>query len=317
MPPQSTKQEVLIESDFGQRVAEDESASLDAYFVETDTWRRLLSGELDVIYGPKGSGKSALYWLLASKDAELLDRNIILVPVENPRGAPAFKGILADPPASEHEFINLWKLYFLALLSAAFDDYGIEGPKCSQLRNILADEGLVREKATLGKLLGKVAVYVRDMLRPKSIEGALTIEGASGKIVFQDPTDEQLERGFVSVDDLLAQANDALSEYSNFQVWLVLDRLDVAFAENTELEQNALRALFRVYLDLAAYRSINLKIFLRSDIWARITARGFREASHITKHVTIQWEARSLLNLIVRRALHNEVRQNQLRRFTA
>jgi ABC-type lipoprotein export system ATPase subunit len=30
------------------------------YFVETDQWKRLLRGEVDIVYGPKGSGKSAL-----------------------------------------------------------------------------------------------------------------------------------------------------------------------------------------------------------------------------------------------------------------
>jgi hypothetical protein len=84
-----------------------------------------------------------------------------------------------------------------------------------------------------------------------------------------------------------------------------LDRLDVAFVENEELEQNALRALFRVYLDLLGSQNLKLKIFLRTDIWNRITKVGFREASHITRHVTISWDRASLLNLIVRRALHN------------
>jgi hypothetical protein len=89
-------------------------------------------------------------------------------------------------------------------------------------------------------------------------------------------------------------------------VWLLLDRLDVAFAENDELEENALRALFKVYLDLAGANRIKLKIFLRSDIWGRLTAGGFREASHIIRHITIQWDSQSLLHLVVRRVLQND-----------
>lgn len=85
----------------------------------------------------------------------------------------------------------------------------------------------------------------------------------------------------------------------------MIDRLDVAFAESEELERNALRALFRVYLDLLGFGSIGLKIFLRDDIWRRITAEGFREASHITRSITISWDQTSLLNLVVQRALYN------------
>ncbi len=81
---------------------------------------------------------------------------------------------------------------------------------------------------------------------------------------------------------------------SNYHL-LALDRLDVAFADEGELEANALRALFLVYLDLLAYDRITLKIFLRSDIWRRIMQSGFREASHITRNLTIQWNRQALL----------------------
>jgi hypothetical protein len=113
------------------------------------------------------------------------------------------------------------------------------------------------------------------------------------------------QRGFLSVDGLIASANDALTK-AGYRLWVLLDRLDVAFAETNELERNALRALFRVYRDLSGYDAIELKIFLRSDIWERITDAGFREASHITKFVVLQWASPSLLNLVVRRLLKND-----------
>jgi len=114
----------------------------------------------------------------------------------------------------------------------------------------------------------------------------------------------------VSADELLQEVNDALAEMG-ITFWIALDRLDVAFAESEKLEGNALRALFKVYLDMASLDHIRLKIFLRDDIWKRITASGFREASHITRYIQITWDSQSLLNLIIRRALHNEA----LRRF--
>ena len=92
---------------------------------------------------------------------------------------------------------------------------------------------------------------------------------------------------------------------TDFQVWLLFDRLDVAFAESRELESNGLRALFKTYLDLLSSDRINLKIFLRSDVWASITAEGFREASHITRQLTISWSNAALLDLVVNRLLQN------------
>src|SRR5262249_3944523 len=116
----------------------------------------------------------------------------------------------------------------------------------------------------------------------------------------------QTLRGYLSVDTLAELANRALSA-AGYQVWVLLDRLDVAFAESHELERNALRALFRVYRDFADKDCIKLKIFLRSDIWDRIVEGGFREASHITRVVTLDWTSEALLNLIVRRLLSNEM----------
>jgi hypothetical protein len=309
-----TKHEVLAATDFGHRVAEDEVDALESYFVETDNWNRLVSGEVDVVYGPKGAGKSALYSLLVARTDALFDQNVLLVPAEKPRGTPAFRDLVVDPPATEQEFTNLWKLYFLSLLCGAFEEYGIENEEAAQLQQMLADSGLVKGKKSLQALVQTAFDYVKRQFRPEAFEGGISIDpatqlpiGFSGKIIFREPNDSAREAGVESVDNLFELANSALGKYARYKVWLLLDRLDVAFAESFELEQNALRALFRVYLDLLDYENIRLKIFLRTDIWNRITRGGFREASHITKHVTVSWDRSSLLNLIVRRALHNEV----------
>ena len=60
-----------------------------------------------------------------------------------------------------------------------------------------------------------------------------------------------------------------------------------------------------MYRDFEPLQHISLKVFLRNDIWKRITAEGFREASHITRSITIAWNKATLLNLVVRRALRN------------
>lgn len=305
------KQDILQSVTFGHRVAEDETDELATYFVETDHWRRLYGGEIDIVYGPKGSGKSALYSLLLSKSLELSDRNTLLVAGENPRGATAFRDLVTDPPASEREFAGLWKLYIVSLLHSTLADHGILNDPSKQLENALSREGLVKGTLSLSSLLRVVVDYVRQALRPQAVEGGVEIDpmtqlpkGFTGKITFSEPGGKTTDRESQSVDHLLQLANAALCK-ERFNAWVLLDRLDVAFSEDAELENNALRALFRVYLDFLALSNVRLKIFLRTDIWNRITTQGFREASHITKHLTISWNRSSLLNLLIRRALHN------------
>lgn len=307
-----TKQDVLRSMTFGQRVAEDETDMLGTYFVETDHWVRLFRGDIDVVYGTKGAGKSALYSLLLSRRDALFDRNVLLVPAENPRGAPAFRDLLTDPPTTEREFVGLWKLYFCSLLHSVLQDFDIKNESSKQLEEALDREGLVKGSLSLAALLRGVMTYVRGALKPQAVEGGVELDpltqlpkGFKGKIIFSEPGKAGVDPELRSVDRLLELANIAL-ETSRLKAWVLLDRLDVAFAEDIKLEANALRALFRVYLDLLAYPSIQLKIFLRTDIWARITSEGFREASHVTRHITISWNRNSLLNLIVRRAIYNK-----------
>jgi len=61
------KKTTLQSSTFGSRVAEDEGEDLKSYFVETEQWRKVIAGDVDVIYGSKGAGKSALYSLLVDQ----------------------------------------------------------------------------------------------------------------------------------------------------------------------------------------------------------------------------------------------------------
>ena len=303
-----TKREILASLTFGQRIAEDEAEALASYFVETEQWRKIISGEADVVYGPKGSGKSALYSLLRQKRDELTAKGIIPTAGENVRGTPVFEDLVSDPPASEEQFRGLWKLYFLSLMGKALQVLDVENDHANTVLEALERAGLL----TAGEWsLRKMLKSALDYIRRAEVSGEMklnpvtgTLEGFGGRITLREPSAEEENKGFISADSLLGQADKAFAvEGKHF--WIVLDRLDVAFADSEGLERNALRALFRVYRDMQGRNNLSLKILLRDDIWTRITDEGFREASHITRAVTITWEARALLNLVIRRALHN------------
>jgi hypothetical protein len=302
---------LLTSISFGARVAEDEINELAKYFVETDQWSRMVKGEIDIVRWAKGAGKSAIYSLLITREKELLTCNTLLVPGEKPRGTPVFKDIIANPPTEEVEFVGLWKLYILALVGRKMRELDIKGAAAERVYNSLTSARLLDREHDLSGLLQAVRDLARRLFKAESVEGGLIIDpvtglpsGITGKITLSEPTAALRDQGFLTVDRLIAYASTAL-EAAGKQIWLLLDRLDVAFAETHDLERNALRALFRVYRDLAEHEAIKLKIFLRSDIWSRITEGGFREASHITKVVVLDWSQASLLNLVIRRMISN------------
>lgn len=303
--------DLLRSISFGAQVAEDETNELARYFVETDQWLRIYQGEVDVIRGHKGAGKSAIYSLLSEKAGELFDKGILLITAEKPRGTPVFKELVSEPPTTEIEFIALWKLYIVSIIARQMVEYEVKGLAADELYEKLKDQGLLeKSSADLSRVFRAVKEYAKRYLAP-SIEAEFkldpvgNISSIKGKITPSEPTAELRAEGYASVDNLLELASKALAG-SKIKVWVLLDRLDVAFAETHDLERNALRALFRVYLDLAQYEEIRLKIFLRSDIWSRIVEGGFREASHITRVAVLEWKSEALLNLVIRRILNND-----------
>jgi len=302
------RMELLKKISFGARVAEEETNELGKYFVETDQWDRIFNGEIDVIKGDKGAGKSAIYSLLSAKSDDLFDKRILLITAEEPRGTPVFKELITEPPAAEAEFIGLWKLYLLSLVGKKFQEFGINNEPANQLIQHLSDQGLIQQSFELRKLLKIVRQYAKRYFA-STIETTMTLDPSgvpifTGKITPGEPRADETQAGYVSVDNLADLAEQALKK-ANFQIWILLDRLDVAFAETHDLEKNALRALFRVYRDFSALDHIKLKVFLRTDIWTRIVESGFREASHITRDITLTWSKNALLNLIIKRILKN------------
>jgi hypothetical protein len=306
-----TKLDVLRSIDFGQSVAEQELEELHKYFVKTAQWQALYEGKTDVVYGAKRSGKSALYTLLDGNKDTLGNNGIFLFLAENPRGATAFTDLQTQPPASELEFVNLWKLYLLTLLGQCFVNAGTCSPNGKKVVEALRSSGLLTEGGSLASFFSRARQYIWRFFNLESFEPNVKFNEATGspegvgvKISFREPTLEQSKNGVLSVLELLQDADIEMKQMG-YTIWFLFDRLDVAFAETPDLEANALRALFKVYLDFASYKNIKLKVFLRSDIWKRITQGGFREATHITRTTTIEWERPSILNLIVRRFLNN------------
>jgi len=297
---------------FGSQVAEDEVARLQEYFVQTDQWSRIERGDVDIIRGEKGAGKSALYLLLDKRKEELFDRGVLIVSGENPRGATVFKDLIADPPATEREFVVLWKLYILSLIAHEMRSYGIETPEAKAVYGPLEEAKLLERELNLAGLLRGAQSFARRLLGIVSLQAEVSLDpgsgmpsGVIGRISLAEPSGELRSAGINSIDGMFAKINQALTE-AGFTIWVLLDRLDVAFADSHELEANAIRALVRAYSDFQSFDRISLKIFLREDIWTRVTETGFREASHIVRFEIMGWTSPMLLNLIMRRVLSNE-----------
>jgi hypothetical protein len=305
----SSKLSILKDISLGQRVAEEEADELQKYFVKTSDWDALASGKVDIVYGPKGSGKSALYTSLLQQDKLPALNGIGVVSAENPRGTTAFKQITIDPPPTEQEFTALWKLYIVVIAAKTIRKMQIDTTEARALLGALEEAKLLPAGDNLSYYFRATQEYVkRWMGRDKaSVEHEIEFDALSGlpklkRKVHYAKKSQISENRYLPVDEYLATADNILKSGKSI-LWIAFDRLDVAFADSPDLERNALRALFRSYNDMKGRTNICLKIFVRDDIWGRITQGGFTEASHITRSLHIEWVEEDLLNLVVLRLI--------------
>lgn len=206
---------------------------------------------------------------------------------EDPEGTPVFEAVAAEPPTTEEQFEGLWKLYFLSLVGDVLTEWRVKTDSAKDVFAALEEANLLQPKASLARRLQAVREYVARFFQPKSVETTLAVDPntgihkVTGKITLGEPSQSQSAAGFMSLDNLLRRADDAMTEM-DITVWIVLDRLDVAFARNETLETNALRALFAAYLDMKALKRIALKVFLRSDIWDRESLKASSQKEAIS-----------------------------------
>ena len=176
------KREVIQSIDFGSDVAEHEAKALARYFVETDQWARIFAGQVDVIYGAKGSGKSAIYHLMMNKEGEFFDRDILLVPAENPDEDPAFMEIRSDLPPTEEEFTGLWKLYFCSVAAVRARDAGVSNGQLREVLDHLAGLNLIEKHVSLNTIIRNISGYVARFFRPSDVSATSHFDPTSGAL---------------------------------------------------------------------------------------------------------------------------------------
>lgn len=293
--------------DFGGYIAEQEN-SLSSYFQRTAVWESLKSGDADIIIGAKGSGKSALFReLLGQKESS---DNIIILSAENVNDSPVFETVLKEAePLNEYEFKGLWGIYLAAVIGnhlIANDEYKVY----KDFLDILLKEKLIKkEESSLSAMLKTAKKYVKALFERGAEIGLSTeINGVkhSGNIVFESVTIEEESHGYIYINDLLKMVDKMLKKQEK-SLWVCFDRLDVAFEKNEDIEVVALRTLLKFYLNTIGLTNIKLKIFLRKDIFSKITNKErFSELTHLQRKDDIVWNNEDILNMIVLRMVSKE-----------
>jgi len=309
--------DVLRLLNLGNSVAE-EDKDLDNYFVETETFRKLISDEGDVIAGDKGTGKTALYRILNRRYSSLPALNKVeVVTAFNPTGSSIFQRMAMDKVLTEGQYITVWKAYALSLagnwLLELYDESNYT-PSMKKLDALLMRVDLRVPDDRPTTIFSKLFNLIRRYTQPQAAGIEFTFneagfpESVMPKVEFSDNpqnSDSDGDKHIIRHTESLGLLNSALEE-ADLTMWLVLDRLDEAFQGYPDTEIPALRGLLRTYLDMKEFERLRLKMFVRNDLFRKITfgTEGFVNLTHI-RRIDVVWDDEDLLNLLVRRIKTN------------
>jgi len=304
--------EILQMLRFGNPVAEYDQG-LENYFLVTDAFRHVLSGAVDIIAGDKGTGKTAIYQHLKRfyKDIPELE-GVEIMTGFNPSGEPLFRRLGDEEKMTEGQYVTIWKMYFLSLAGNwLLKKYrGQNTQALKKLEGLLSKVDLLSVDDSAGTIFTRLLNWLHLNATPKAIGMDITfneygIPAFTPKIELgEGKSEEKKTAEIISHHDAFHLLEAALRE-KNITLWIVMDRLDEAFVGRPDIEALALRALVRTFMDITSV-NIRLKLFVRNDLFRKITRQGFVNLTHVNaRRKEIIWDDEDLLAMLGQRVKNN------------
>lgn len=306
--------EILHRIEFGKSAAEADKGLKD-YFLITDVFLDLISGNISMVSGEKGTGKSAIYKYLTQESLKMPELNgIDIISAFNLSGEPIFRRLGDESKLTDGQYITMWKMYFLSLVGNWLlkKHKGIFSQKMQRLDALLSSFDMLSSDDNATNVFSKLMIWLRNNATPK----AVGIEFGFNEYGIPTVT-PKMELGMENAQDkthpeiiphrtAFSILNDALHE-KKVSVWVVMDRLDEAFIGRPDIEVAALRALVRVFMDLQEFDRISIKLFVRNDLFRKITKDGFVNLTHVSAiKREIIWDDEDLYAMLCQRIRKND-----------
>jgi ABC-type branched-subunit amino acid transport system ATPase component len=271
---------------------------LEDSFVYTKSVKLFLQDRHSIIIGPLGSGKSALFELLKNKSKILKQySNKIIVPIEEGVSFQLLQKFIHDE-YSEHDdkliYKLIWKFQIIYRICEEFSKLPNFSKKSSdekKIKQFLVD---VNSRESDDSIIDKLKNLLKDNVITATIS--------------QLPIDigvKNTNKKKLNIDKIYQYIDNIISHRCLENPLVIIDRIDTFVAgQEYETQRKYIEALLEVNDDIdVTYSVIKRKIFLRSDLFARLNyeALGYDKVKDET--LLIEWSDFELIYFLANRIL--------------
>ncbi len=288
--------EIIDSLDFPEVNAADPQQNFGLLFQKTTDFERFLDNTTCLVRGRKGTGKTALYWLLLKhfSVAKKLSRgrldNIKCFSghgryQESRPSRDEFQAIHDALKEQQGSWEAFWRIY---LLLRAFQADLLKFPRGQRGRKFHAIKEIFRDLSN------------QDW-RYEHTKALISLSTQSDLVLITKDAINLLDEQIGEQDEL---------------AWFLYDDLDEDFPQSNEIRKEALTGLFRLIQSCDARRIefIRFKVFLREDIWQRLI---FDNKSHFNgREILLQWTRIDFLRLALRQSMQSKLFKDLVSRFS-
>jgi hypothetical protein len=281
---------------------------LESSFIKTRSIQRFLQDNHSIIVGPMGTGKSALFKLLKQKSPKMgnfKNKTVIsideLIPFQYIK---QFASLLSSINEKQlYQFI--WKFQITQKISESFTILSNfpQGKHEDEIHNFLK---LIQSKefdeSVIGKLKGlldntELTLKTKISNTPIDVEMSISLNKKS--------------EDTINIDRILKCCIEAVKVRNKNGFLVIIDKLDTFVAgEEYETQRKYIEALLEVEEDMSVqYPIIRHKIFLRSDLFARINFETLGRDKVNDNTLRMKWTHNELIYFIgtrIKNALEKE-----------
>lgn len=320
--PKSISRDNLQSFDFGDVEANDDNLLIDSV-CRTSSMIEFLGGKKNIVLGEKGTGKTALFRLLKENKISFKKKNgfkNILIPIDDNFLYKNIKGkvlklIDTDSEDESFKYQIVWELFLfykiineLNNLTEALPASLIEAKKL--IDTVLSKNGI--DSFLKNKKTFSVKLYNADsFIMPEATFSTEPVEFDSN---IEEQSVKKLE---IDLDRYKKEANDFLKN-NNYNLIILIDRLDEFVSKSSRpIQKELLEALIAVEREYGTYRNIEIKLFLRDDLFAQLSFDNIGGYDKVmSKKVDLKWSAENIREFIAKRIYSNYINVFNLDRIS-